>query len=287
LSNRKRPSKSLARRRSHGDSSIELVQSAAIDLGLPVLAAMSNWLPLMLVAAFVGGSRTYASTTSTEHVRAEVEALRRHVSDIRRRVRERAGLTEAEVLELIQRPDVLRLLAVARDQYAVSDVQSRLVVLRAVIVDRASRPHDDLDPDLRLARAALEVPRLGVELVAMMVERGQRDVETRASDEPETFRVVWGQVSMTEFLSRRTWSNPEEVSAAVAAVAAAERHNLILRAEERPRTSVAGHPQVAEIKCGNGARAFYSNDFWWPTPWAFSFIERVVEGERAPVGDAG
>lgn len=84
---------------------------------------------------------------------------------------------------------------------------------------------------------------------------------------------------MAEFLSARSWTDPEAVTVAVAAVTTAERHNLILRAEERPPTSVGRRPQVAEIRCRSGATAFYPNEFWWPTPWGFDFVKRVRETE--------
>jgi hypothetical protein len=262
----------LMRDESDEAEAFTLVQSAALDFSLPVIAAMSGWLPLILLAAGVRGGRAFAGAVKAQHVRAELDGLRAFIEQVERRLRRDLPLTHEHFLELLQRPDMLKLLAQARDEYAVAQMGPNLVRLAAVIAGRSERRDDDLEKDLRFARAAVDLPDEAVRLLDKMERQGDHAVKTRATADPDGHRYMWGEVHILNFLNERKPLNRDDVNRIVVAIATAERHGFIMRAEPRSTTSASLPSAVATIRCGDGTQASFPNHAWWPTKWGLDFI---------------
>ena len=117
----------IARR--DADETRDLLESAGVEFGLALLGAMSTSLAMTVAIATVGAGRAFASGVESASVQAEIASIRRYVFGLGRRLREAHGWSDDRVQEYLRHPATLRLLAEARDDYAVAQMSANLARL--------------------------------------------------------------------------------------------------------------------------------------------------------------
>lgn len=252
----------------------DLIKSSLLAGAPLALMTAAPWLALLLAgpaahAAWSDGRNAKLALRRFRAVQAGLRAVSRRLSQVE-------GVREDEVLDVLQRPDMLRLLACARDHFAMAQYENQLRRFNEVLANRALRAHDPIDVDLRLAKAALDLSDEGIvflEALAQRKERGQTVGETITTGPLES-RSVAGATFSRQFLAALQDEGTETLMRGVEAIRVAESHGLI--------TKIGVTAKVHDVLGPPGGGPFhYSNELWVITPWGEELV-RVVRGAGGP-----
>ncbi|MCG3134352.1 MAG: hypothetical protein HMLKMBBP_01658 [Planctomycetes bacterium] len=241
---------------------------------LPIVATMNPTIAA-LILTFEAGA-TIAEDVNGDYVRNEVEALKRLVGRVEQRVMARCDLTEAQALDLLRRADVLKLLAEARDVYALAQYDSRLDRFASVVAGRALRADDDLEPDLWLAQAAIALTDAGVELLGVLVDHYVRGVYRKARpqrDGPPDPDSVVGETSLAELLRRVQPATAAVGAHQLDALRVLDAHGLAMHTQ----SLIAGINRAA---CADGTPLLHRTELWVATARGAEFIS-IVKGRSS------
>src|SRR5439155_26979914 len=143
-----------------------LVLGAAQALGVATLAML-----LPSISTFVSlfnAGRGFAGLVKSQHLRAELDGFHFTIERIKKSVEKDRVAKPEEFRAFLEHPATVKLLAQARDDWAVAQMRPNLARLAAVVTGRWERADEELDEDLLLARAAMDVPAVAIALLSEM-----------------------------------------------------------------------------------------------------------------------
>jgi hypothetical protein len=142
----------------------KVLETFTKGLGLPAITAVNPGLGLVLTLT-AGGRAIF----SDSDLRAQMAAYRRTLERLERLIRilrKQTGLSAKKLRAALNRPDVLEVWAVARDQVAMYRFGERLEEFAGILAGQVASTTSELDESMELARAALDLPQTALHLMA-------------------------------------------------------------------------------------------------------------------------
>lgn len=246
---------------------------AAIDVAPTLLVMLRPELAPAAVA--IQASTSYVKSSLAQLREAWLIGVAETVQETERRVGQLAPQGEIDLRARLMEPDMVFLLGVAKDQYAVDQFRSRLHRFARVLAGRViDDPTSDIGADHRAAIAATALPDIAILILQVLHDWRRIGEEERRAAPPEIPPALRFHVKTTQFF--RTPCPPPssaaDVDAVEAALVALKQHALVL--EGRSPKSL-----IQSIECADGSHGWVRECDWHLTASGEAFLLRVQEIE--------
>lgn len=240
---------------------------------LPMVSAIDPSIGVVLTAIESGLS--VRDDVTARDIANRLATVERTVHVFVQRVSEVLNIPPDQVLDLLGRPDLRRLVAECRDVHDIAQFEPRLRRLADVIAGRAARESTDLRRDLMLARAAVELDDVTVAFIMAMPDLGHGAAGPWGKD-PANGRCTTG-VAPAEWIAQRDEIRESAANGLLLAtgIIAAERLGLIYCAA----TPIGRAPKV--VRFDDGGVAPLPCDAYDVTAWGRAFQTALRRHEES------
>lgn len=237
-----------------------------------VVVAPQLW-PMALIAK---GVTSVARAHADRLLAARVRDLARTLDDVRREVARLGALPPEDLRRRLAEPDIVFLLATARDHFAVTQFRARLTRFARVLAGRVVKPDGSFEADLQYARAALDLSDEVVDFLAYLAQRTRTENHVTDAGGVKISRTPWETaIGLAAYIPSRPELDRERVLRLITGVRAAEQHGLMV-ADVRAPTFPDGVVGLA-----NRERLRVPATKWSISPWGEEFLRRVRAAARS------